>query len=176
MLRLAAILGRWIVLHIVLLPLFALLGVIVYWMLPARGRASRIGRGALLAYSVLYPAFDAAVGLGSGTLLQTWRDLPSAERATLEPAIMRFFFEPTSPVFWVAGAASASWSIGALAASVALWRPAGWRVGLPLVVAGLAMAVDHVPPFGPLAGLMVATAAWQFLAGSRSRSRGSATR
>jgi hypothetical protein len=29
------------------------------------------------------------------------------------------------------------------------------------------MTVDHVPPFGPLAGLMVATVAWQFLAAGR---------
>lgn len=86
--RLAAILGRWIALHIVLLPLFALLGAVVYWMLPVRGRASRVSRVALLAYIVLYPAFDAAVGLGSGALLQTWRGLSTVERATLEPAIM----------------------------------------------------------------------------------------
>ena len=154
-----------------LLPLFALLGVILYWMLPGHGCASRVSRAALLAYIVFYPAFDASVGLGSGTLLQSWRGLTAVEQATLEPAIMRFFFEPSSPVFWVAVAASLAWSVGAIAVAIALWRPAGWQVGLSLLVAGLAMTVDHIPPFGPLTGMLVAIAAWRFLAGATMGAR-----
>lgn len=167
--RLAAVVDRWIFLHIALFPLFALLGVVVYWMLPARGRISRFSRGALLAYILLYPAFDALVGLGSGTLLQHWNEYTPAEQVVLKSAILHFFFDPSSVAFWVAGAASTMWLFGAVAAAVALWRTKGWRVGLPLLVAGLAMTVDHIPPFGPLAGVMVATAAWQFLVTGRHR-------
>src|SRR5262249_59626164 len=37
----AAVRVWWVILHIVQLPLFALLGVVVLWVLPARGTARR---------------------------------------------------------------------------------------------------------------------------------------
>ena len=138
-------------------------------MLPARGRVSRFSRGALLAYIVPYPAFDALVGLGSGTILQHRNDYTPTEQAVFEPAILHFFFDPSSVSFWVAGAVPAMWLFGAVVAAIVLWRTKVWRVGFPLLIAGLAMTVDHIPPFGPVAGLMVAIAAWQFLLNRRTK-------
>src|SRR5215471_3692896 len=68
--QLVASLGqRFLALHIVLLPLWPMLGLIVLWMLPQQGTASRVSRIALAAYVVLYPAFDSLVGIGTGVLL-----------------------------------------------------------------------------------------------------------
>src|SRR5262245_40358517 len=70
--------GRWLALHVAGLGLFPLLGLVVLWMLPAGGAASRVSRLALAAYIVLYPAFDTLVGIGSSNLIRY--------RATLPPA------------------------------------------------------------------------------------------
>ena len=55
--------------------------------------------------------------------------------------------------------------------SAASWEHQRWSASEDCEAAssGLAMTVDHMPPFGPLAGLMVAIAAWQFLAAGRGR-------
>src|SRR6266542_1298768 len=66
---LSTIPGRWLALHVVGLGLFPLLGIAVWWMLPAQGMATRVSRAALALYIVLYPAFDALVGIGSSILI-----------------------------------------------------------------------------------------------------------
>ena len=67
---LAPIATWWTVLHVAQVPLFALLGLAV-WLLvhDLDGRAARISGGAVAAFVVIYPAFDAAVGVGSGVVL-----------------------------------------------------------------------------------------------------------
>jgi hypothetical protein len=155
--------GWWLLLHILQLPLFALLGLTVLWMLPAQGRASQVSRYALGVYLVLYPAFDALVGIGSGILLQHRATLPAASQAVLDPAIGRLFFDPSSAAFLIAGVASMAWTVGVVAAAIARWRHGGWRVGLPLILAGLALGFDHSVPFGTLACLFVGLAVWRFL-------------
>jgi len=165
----ATIENRWLVIHLLGLALFPLLGLTVLWMLPAEGRASRISRVALAVFIVLYPAFDGLVGIGSAILLDYRATLSSEGQAVLEPAIQRLFFDTGTPAFWLAVAASAAWSIGAIAAAVALWGQDGWRVGLPLFLAGVLLGIDHAPPMGTVAGLMLALAVWQFLVAERRR-------
>jgi hypothetical protein len=140
-------------------------------MLPRRGSASQVSRIALAVYIVLYPAFDALVGIGSGLLLAQRSTLAPAEQAVLDRAIQALFFDRNGLATWMAIAASASWTAAAVAGAMALWRPAGWRVAAPLLVSGIALGVGHVSPQGPLAGLMLATASWQFLARPRHDAR-----
>jgi hypothetical protein len=154
---------RWLFLHVAGLGLFPLLGLTVLWMLPAAANASRISRLAVAAYIVLYPAFDALVGIGSYILIQYRETLPVAEQMVLDPVIMSLFFNPSGIAFKLAAAASAAWGIGVIAAAVAFWTERRRYVALPLGLAGLAMSVDHAPPFGALAGLMLGVAVWQFL-------------
>ena len=47
--QLDAIRDHWLILHVALLPLFALIGLIVTWMLPRNGVASRVSQIALAA-------------------------------------------------------------------------------------------------------------------------------
>jgi hypothetical protein len=160
---LVSIRQRFMALHIVLLPLWPVLGVILFWMLPQRGTASRISRIALAAYVILYPAFDALVGIGSSFLADYRMTLSGSGQAVVDPAIALLFFDPTGVPELLATAASVAWTVAALAAAVSLWRPAGWRVAVPLTVSGVLMGWGHTWPMGPLANLALAAAAWQFL-------------
>ena len=64
----------WTVLHIAQIPLFALLGLAVFLTVrDLDGRAARIARRAIAIFIVVYPAFDAAVGVASGVMLEQRR-------------------------------------------------------------------------------------------------------
>src|SRR5215467_13832365 len=162
--QLIASLGeRFLVLHVLLLPLWPVLGLIVLWMLPQQGTASRVSRIALAAYVVLYPAFDSLVGIGTGVLLDYRATLNAAGQAVLDPAIQRIFFDPTGLPELLAIVGSVAWIVAAIAAAISLWRPAGWRVAVPLVASGILMGWGHVWPMGPLANVALVVAVWQFL-------------
>jgi hypothetical protein len=162
--QLIASLGqRFLALHIVLLPLWPILALILFWMLPQQGTAGRVSRIALAAYVVLYPAFDSLVGIGTGVLLDYRATLNAAGQAVLDPAIQSIFFDPTGVPELLAIVGSAAWIAAAIAAAVSLWRPAGWRVAIPLVASGILMGWGHVWPMGPAANVALAVAAWQFL-------------
>jgi hypothetical protein len=162
--QLIASLGqRFLALHVVLLPLWPILGLIVLWMLPQQGTASRVSRIALAAYVVLYPAFDSLVGIGTGVLLDYRATLDAAGQAVLDPAIQRIFFDPTGVPELLSIAGSVAWTVAAFAAAISLWRPAGWRVAVPLVASGILMGWGHVWPMGPLASVALAVAASQYL-------------
>ncbi len=61
----------FLALHIVQLGTFGLLGLVIYLLLDgAKGLAADISRGALAVFVVLYSAFDAAEGIGTGLLIQ----------------------------------------------------------------------------------------------------------
>src|SRR5215470_15768435 len=149
--QLIASLGdRFLVLHILLLPLWPVLGLIILWMLPQQGTASRVSRIALAAYVVLYPAFDTLVGIGTGVLLDYRTTLNAAGQAVLDPAIQRIFFDPTGLPELLAMAGSVAWTVAAIAAAVALWRPAGLPVAVPLVASAILMGWGHVWQMAPL--------------------------
>jgi hypothetical protein len=155
--------GRWLLLHLVGLGLFPLLGLVTWWMLPPRGTASRVSRAALAVYIILYPAYDALVGIGASVLLRYRQALPAADQAVLDPVIKGLFFDYSGVPYVLGATASTVWGIGAVAAAVAVWREAGWRVGLPLAGAGLVLGADHSAPFGAVAGLLLGLAVWPFL-------------
>ena len=170
--QLIASLGdRFLVLHILLLPLWPVLGLIILWLLPQQGTASRVSRIALAAYVVLYPAFDSLVGIGTGVLLDYRATLNEAGQAVLDPAIQRIFFDPTGVPELLAIVGSVAWIVAAFAAAISLWRPAGWRVAVPLVASGILMGWGHVWPMGPAANVALAVAAWQFLVNQQTSTR-----
>lgn len=60
----------FLALHIVQLGTFGLLSLVICLLLDgAEGLAADISRGALAVFVVLYPAFDAAEGIGTGLLI-----------------------------------------------------------------------------------------------------------
>jgi hypothetical protein len=153
---------RWLVAHVGGVALFPLLGMTIWWMLPPRGIASSISRIALIAYMPLYIAVDAVLGIGSSILIRYRGRLPPADRAGVDGAFEALFFEP-SAIDWLDQGASLTLQIGALAAAVAVWRDYGWRVSVPLALAGYVLAQGHFPPHGAIAGLALGAAVWQYL-------------
>jgi hypothetical protein len=164
--------GRWLAVHLIGLVLFPLLGVAIWLMLPPRRIASRISQVGLAVYIVLYSAFDAVAGIGGAVLAGYREGLPSAERPTVDGAIWSLMGEADATAY-LAEAATYGWEIGVLGAGVALCQDRGWRRGLriavPLGLGGAAFAESHFPPFGAVAGVLVAIAAWQFFATSPTR-------
>jgi hypothetical protein len=160
--HLANIQGRWLAAHIGGLALFPLIGMTIWWMLPARGVVSSISKIALLVYVPLYVAVDAVLGIGSSILIRYREGLAPSERAGVNGAFEALFFAP-SAIDWLDQGASIALEIGALAAALALWRDYGWRVSVPLASAGYVLAQSHFPPYGAVAGLALGIAVWQYL-------------
>jgi hypothetical protein len=162
---------RWLVVHLIGLVLFPLLGVAIWLMLPHGRIATRISQVGLAVYIVLYSAFDAVAGIGGAVLAGYREGLPSAERPVVDGAIWSLMGEADVTAY-LAEAATYGWEIGVLGAGVALCQDRGWRRGLriavPLVLGGAAFAQSHFPPYGAVAGVLVAIAAWQFFATSSS--------
>ena len=164
--------GRWLVVHLIGLVLFPLLGLAIWLMLPTGRLASRIGQVGLAVYIVLYSAFDAIAGIGGAVLAGYREGLPDDERRAVDGAIWALMGEADATAY-LADAATYGWELGVLGAVVALCQDRGWRRGLriamPLVLGGAAFAQSHFPPYGAVAGVLLAIAAWQFYATAPAR-------
>jgi hypothetical protein len=151
----------WIALHVAQIPLFALLGVAVLLLVrDLDGRPARISRWAVAVFIVIYPAFDAAVGVASGIMVRTLNSTEPGAAGTLEAGLQALFWGPITGTMALVG--SASWLIALFAAALA-WRRAGapLYVVAALALAGLFLGIAHIRPFGPLACLFfLVAAAW----------------
>lgn len=151
----------WTALHIAQIPLFALLGCAVWLTVrDLDGRAARVCRGAIAIFIIVYPAFDAAVGVASGLLMQGIGAPSAATRAALEPFLQALFWGPVTGTMALIG--SVSWLVALIAAALA-WRRAGapWVVAGLLALSGILLAIAHIRPFGPLACLaFLVASAW----------------
>jgi hypothetical protein len=107
-------------------------------------------------------AVDAVLGIGSSILISYREGLAPPDRAGVDGAFEALFFE-RSAIDWLDQGASIALIVGALAAAFALWRDHGWRVSVPLAVAGYVLARSHVPPYGVVAGVALGIAVWQYL-------------
>ena len=154
---------RWLAVHVAGLAVFPLLGIGLWWMLPPGRLASRISKVGVAPYVVLYAAFDAIAGIGSAIVADYRQGLPAEQQPILDGVIWSLLGE-SDPAYYLSEAASYAWGLGAAAAAVALWQERGWRVAVPVALGGAAMFHSHFPPFGAIAGAMLAIAAWQFFA------------
>jgi len=143
----------WTVLHVLQIPLFALLGVTCYLLLRQfTGRIALVGRVASLVFAVVYPAFDAAVGVASGVMLQSLGTLSLDQRAALEASLQSLFWGPVTLPLAAIGAIA--WLLALVSLSY-LSRKGGapLYVALAFAASGVLLAIAHVRPFGPLACL-----------------------
>lgn len=155
----APIVVWWTALHVVQIPLFALLGLAVVLLVRnLQGRSAQVSRAAIAVFVVVYPAFDAAVGVSSGILIQNLLTLGADQRAALQPAFRALFWGPITGLLAIV--ASASWLVALLAAAWAWRRAYASRIAVALLaVSGLLLAVSHIRPFGPLGCLSFLIAA-----------------
>jgi hypothetical protein len=176
--HLARVQGRWLAAHMGGVALFPLIGMTIWWMLPQRRIISTISKIALIVYVPLYIAVDAVLGIGSSILIRYREGLAPADRAGVDGAFEALFFAP-SAIDWLDQGAGIALKIAALAGALAVWRDYGWRVSVPLALAGYVLAESHFPPYGAIAGLALGIAVWQHLVLERRigapRPSGSAT-
>ena len=150
--------GAFLVLHLFLLPLFALMAP-AFWALldGVGGFAARLARVAAFVFLVGYVAFDAVSGIAASVVLVA--DQPDAARAlwAAGPGSL-----PLAAALW-------AWRVAVLAGAYALWREG--RPVLPLVLL-LATAPWLGADHGGLRGVVVfggfaLAAAWLELAPNR---------
>lgn len=138
---LAPVVNTWLVVHLLLLPLFGLLGVVLYVLLADfEGLVATIGRIGVVVYLVAYLAFEAIAGIATGLLIRTAQDLPAEQQAGVAASLEATVTDP------VVGALALTGSLGAIVATVALGIllrrsgaplvPVALLVGVPLVVVG----------------------------------------
>ncbi len=155
----------WLTLHVVQLVLFGLMGLALYLLLDwLSGIFAAVGRLAVAVFVVFYNAGDAVAGIATGILARGALNLSDGEQAAIAWAITRLFSDPTKQLIFLVG--TYAWTVGLLAAAVALYRAGAPRLPLvPLALAAVPVidffGVDHSPPFNPLAlALFFLAALW----------------
>jgi hypothetical protein len=164
----------WLALHVAQLVVFGLMGIAAYLLFDdLSGIAATVGRLAIAVFIVFYSAADAVAGIVTGILARGAVNLPTENQATLAWAIEKIFADPTKGLLF--SVSSYAWSIGLLAAAIALYRAGAPR--LPLIALAVAALpwidfsrFDHSPPFDPIAlALFVLAALWLELARRQKR-------
>ena len=159
-------LGRWLAVHVVQLFLLALLAATLWLLVEGcTTRAATVCRLALVPFLAFYSAFDAVVGIGTGTLIGLLRGLDGEARVAAVQQIQAFWDAQRTPggaaIFLVIGIAVLSWLVAAGAAAVALRQAGAGRAVAGLVaLAGVLFAIGHPFPWGTAAMACLGAATW----------------
>lgn len=157
--------GRWLVVHYLQVPLFALAALAVARLVRTQaGIAPRLCRVALFVFVLCFVVFDTAAGLVVGSLVQAAHasGTPAAWQAPIDAVWTHPVLGGTHrPLLALVGRVALS--IGAIAAAVSLFRAGRpWMPVLLLALSGCVMYVfpSHASPGGPLTfgGLALASA------------------
>ncbi|WP_343161658.1 hypothetical protein [Natrialba sp. INN-245] len=124
---LAPVADTWYYIHVVLLPLFGLLGISLYVLLNGySGPVATIGRIGAAIYLVFYLGFEAIAGIATGILIRETQTLPAEQQDGVATAVDAMVTDP------IVGGAALIGTAGSLVAVVAIgicYR----RSGAPLV-------------------------------------------
>ena len=135
----AAAADTWLAVHLLLLPLFALLGAVVYVLLEGfSGRAATIGRLGVAVYVVFYTAFESIAGIATGLLVTGTGSLSGTERAG---AIAAYDAIVTSPVVGALALLDVAGMLVAIAALALELRRAGAPTLAVASLAGVPIAI-----------------------------------
>ena len=159
--ELIPIADRWLVVHVIQIPLFGLLAVAVYLMVAGlRGQAATISRLAMWVFIVFYIALDAISGVATGIQLRYASGLDADQQSIIVQAVDLQFDDPITNAIGVVG--TIGWLVGVVAAATALHRAGAPRLSVVLLVpAALIFSLNHEPPLGPIAfGCFFLAAVW----------------
>jgi hypothetical protein len=128
-------LNWWITLHILNLPLFALAGLAAILLL-AGGHSiiATSSRVLLIIFAVVYPAFDALLGIGSGIMVRFATTLPASQQGPILLASSEIFHDPITLTIGFVG--NMAWLLGILTGVLALARPV-WSRWLIISLVGV---------------------------------------
>jgi len=148
----------WLTLHVILLPLFGLGALAVYLLIEGiDGLAATVSHLAMGTFVVVYSAYDTLFGLAKGIVTRYGAGLPVEQKATVQQAIEAISGSRIGNVIAVVG--SAGWTVGVLAAAIALSRPSKPHLSIGVLVIA---AVLLCFPYGHslrILGLVVAVVA-----------------
>jgi len=149
----------WLLLHLLTIPLFGLFALAIALLVAGLpGRAASLSRGAVAVGIVYYTAYETLAGVASGLLLRHARALPADQQAVVGQAVVALTNDPTLNLFVLVG--GLGFIIGAIAAAAALARAGAPRPAvICLVLALLALAGGHVPPFAQVSMVLFGLAA-----------------
>lgn len=146
---LAPIATWWIILHLLLVPLFALMGWTIFLLLQdVHNRAATVSRYATVVYISFTIGYDTAVGLNSGILVSNAVALPNTQQAVIQQAMHQLFINPAIILSYyiLLGAGIVSIS----SAAWALSRAGVPRLPVFVLLGAILSAYSHATPFGPL--------------------------
>ena len=146
---LAPISTWWIVLHLLLIPLFALMGYAIFILIrDINSPSATLCRYVTIIYISFAIGYDALVGLASGILASNASTLTNAQQNILLEAMHQFYISPAITVSGYILVIS-----GIVSICAAAW--ALYHAGVPLlpviVLLGTVLtAYSHALPFGPI--------------------------
>ena len=146
---LAPIATWWIVLHILLVPLFALMGYSLFLLLQGvHSTAATISRCATVIFVAFEVGYDTAVGLNSGILVYNATALPVAQQGVVQKALQELYGNPAIVisyyVFFLAGV------VAICSAAWALYHMGVPRLPIIILLGTLISTYSHALPYGPI--------------------------
>ncbi len=146
---LTPIVSWWIVLHMLLVPLFALMGWTFFLLLEGvQNRAATLCRYLTVVYISFSIGYDTVAGLNSGILVSNAVPLPPTQQAVVQGMISQLFTSPaivlSYDILLISGIASISLAALALARAGVPWLP------VLILLGTILSAYSHALPFGPL--------------------------
>ena len=158
--------GVWFMwFHIIQVPLIGLIALAVYLLTDGlEGRAVSVSRWAIGVFAVLFSAYDAAAGIGTGYAMRIAQGFSAEGQAAVYEAVKDLPL--ISLPFGLSVVGSLGWAVALIAAAIAL-RRAGASRGpfVLLILAGVFLIGGHPYPAGTLAfGCFFVAAAWLELA------------
>jgi hypothetical protein len=146
---LAPIATWWIVLHVLLVPLFALMGWALFLLIrDVHSPAATISRYATVVFTAFAIEYDSVVGLNAGILASNADTLPKAQQSIILQGIHQLFANPaivlSGYILVLAGVVSI------FAAAWALLQAGVPRLPAFVLLGTVLAAYSHALPFGPL--------------------------
>jgi len=158
--------GVWFMwFHFIQLPLIGLIALAVYLLSDGlEGRAVSVSRWAIGVFVILFSAYDAAAGIGTGYALRNAQELSAGAQDAIYEAVKDM--PVVSLIFGLSVVGTGAWVVALIAAAMALRRAgASFSPFILLILAGVFLMGGHPYPAGTLAfGSFFLATAWLELA------------
>lgn len=154
---LAQVVDQWILIHVVQVPLFAIVAFGIILMVKGlNGFIPVIARVGMFVFIVFYTVMDAVNGIAVGILVKDAKELSPSARIIVEQSIESLWNSSVVGGFSVIGALG--WVIGVFAAAVSLRRAGAPRFPVAMIIlAAFLFGFSHSNPFGPIGMLLLSS-------------------
>ena len=172
---LAPVIDQWLTIHLVQVPLLALVGLGVYLIVrDLNSIVAIVARVSMVVFVVFYTVLDAVAGIAIGVLVRDTKELSVSQQNAVEGAIEALWNNPiVGNVSLSSWTGALAWMIGVISAAIGI-RLAGAPRGpvALMILAALIFGMSHASPNGPIGmACLVAAFVWlEFFPDSTRRS------